>query len=64
MARHSHVEAGSSESWEDEPLLHSADRHIHPANPKSYASVDVRAVDLVDEEDPETSREIFQVLVL
>ena len=53
MARQIHSEAGSSQLPEREPLLGSDDDNSDVAK-KTYASVDIRAVTLVDDEDPPT----------
>ena len=53
MARQIHSEAGSSQLPEREPLLGSDDDNSDVAK-KTYASVDIRAVTLLDDEDPPT----------
>ncbi|RPD65685.1 amino acid transporter [Lentinus tigrinus ALCF2SS1-7] len=56
MSRRSHAGAGPSRSQasEQEPLLGSDDASFDGDAGKKYASVDVRAVALVDNDDPET----------
>ena len=56
----SHASAGPSRTPEQEPLLGSDDSSVdgHGAG-KKYASVDVRAVALVDNDDPEADCELL-----
>ncbi|KAI0702015.1 APC amino acid permease [Cerioporus squamosus] len=54
MSRRSHLGVGSSQTPEHEPLLGSEDASFDEDAGKKYASVDVRAVALVDNDDPET----------
>ena len=60
MARHIHSGAGSSRLPEREPLLGSDDDNSDVAK-KTYASVDIRAVTLVDDEDPPTDSECISM---
>ena len=60
MASQIHSEAGSSQLPEREPLLGSDDDNSDVAK-KTYASVDIRAVTLVDDEDPPTDSECISV---
>ncbi len=57
MSRRSHAGAGSSDTPEHEPLLGSEDASFDGDAVKKYASVDVRTVALVDNDDPETECE-------
>ncbi|TFK89888.1 amino acid transporter [Polyporus arcularius HHB13444] len=57
MSRRSHTGAGSSDTPEREPLLGSEDASFDGDAVKKYASVDVRTVALVDNDDPETELE-------
>ncbi len=56
MSRRNHTGAGSSQTpdLEYEPLLGSEDASFDGDAVKKYASVDVRTVALVDNDDPET----------
>lgn len=57
----SHASAGPSRTLEQEPLLGSDDSSVDGvgAGNKKYASVDVRAVALVDNDDPEADCELL-----
>ena len=57
----SHASAGPSRTPEQEPLLGSDDSSVDGdgAGNKKYASVDVRAVALVDNDDPEADCELL-----